>query len=286
MVLKVTTVVSGLLVAGLAFGVGCGKGGPETLIDPAEALLAGQPRAALELLGVANKLEPDVGSMNAQNRAVFIAASLDLERWGDAERGLALVRDGIEHGLLSCYLFGKRGDIGAEAGCREAIAKAATKPPSFVSDSAHLGLTVAIDLNNRVEKAELVLRTLATERPFNRNRKALVDFHERVGWMKEAAETLEVWHVASPDDVSIRARLVAALDRKVRGDLLEKRGVDAEQSVRRLMALRPDNGSYRYFLADALAMNGKTEEADKERAAAKASGAPEPKSPTAVPGVD
>jgi hypothetical protein len=277
----------GILVAVAGIGGACRGGGPAPPTDPVAALDAGQPRAALDLLGVAGKFEPDLGPLSATQRAVFVAAALDLERWGDAERGLGLLTTKVVHDLLSCYLQGKRGDILAERFCREAIDAAGKETgavPPFALDSAHLGLTISLDLNNRVEAAEAVLRERVAARPVVRTRKALVDFHERVGWVKEGVDTLEAWYRDTPGDKALRDRLLRLLDRKVRGDILEKRGEEAEKSARRGLELDPGNGTWRWFLADALELLGRTEETAREREAAKASGAPQPKSPSALPG--
>jgi len=252
--------------------------------NPEDALLAAHPRQALSMMGFDHGPDEALRAASEEIRVLFAIASLDLERWGDAEIIVPRVKDPVTRDLAHCYLAGKRTDIDGERRCRDALkaAEAAGRAADYLTDSAELGLAASVERNNRLETAAELLAALTKARPNIRNRKALHAFYDRVGWIKEDVVALEAWALEMPDDVSVKGQLIAALDRKVKGDILEARGQDAEAAARRLLVLDPDNGSWRFYLADALALLGKKDESAKERAAAVASGATPPKASNAV----
>jgi tetratricopeptide (TPR) repeat protein len=289
--LNVTARAVAALLACAACAPACGKPGVagmgEVPTDPAEALALGQPRTTLRILEMERGADEKVAAADEPVRALFAIASLDLERWGDAEAVWPKLADPARRGLVGCYLKGKRLDVDAERVCREALeSPSADAVEPLVVDSGRLGLAQALERNHRMEAAEEVLKALVAARPNTRNRKAQYAFYDRVGWVNEGIAALDAWIRATPDDPSVRSQLVQALERKVRGDLLEGRGAEAEKAARRLLELEPTRGTWRYYLADALDLTDRKDEAAKERAAAKASGAAPPRAVNAVPGLD
>jgi hypothetical protein len=292
--------LAGLSVAPAGCGGGTAEAPPETAATapaaptPEETLRAGQPQVALRLLrlahggaGVDLADRALLARFSERERVVVAAASLDTGHWEDAASAIRAMQDPRHAALLGCYLAGRRGDIDAARRCEATLATPSEGVEPVARASGRFGLAVAREHDRRVDAAAEALRQAVSEAPHPRNQRVLLDFLERQGWVKEAIETLEGWRTAAPDDKTILDRLVKALERKVRGDLLEKRGAEAELAARRLIELAPARaGTWRYHLADALEQLGKAEEAARERAAAKASGAPEPKRPDAVRELD
>jgi hypothetical protein len=269
--------------------VGCSGRAPEVPARSAEeALRQGQPQVALRTLGVQPGDLTALKALTERDRVVYIAASLDTGHWGDAEAALPLLDDPRHAGLLRCYLVGRRADIDAAKRCEQALAAGPLGEVEAVARaSGHFGLGVAREHDHRWDEAAAAFKAAAAEAPEARNQRMLMDFFERQGWIVEAIATLEAWRTATPGDATITERLLRALERKVRGDLLAKRGPEAQAAARRLMELAPARaGTWRYYLADGLALTGDTAGAERERAAAKASGAPEPKKPDAVRELD
>jgi hypothetical protein len=274
---------------------GCGEEGaapglsaPASGRTPEVLLREGQPQLALRALRIQPGDIAALRTLSEEARVTYTVASLDTGHWGDAEAALPTVESPAHRALLGCYLAGRRGDIDATRRCELAVAS--TRAPGVgpvARASGQLGLALALEHDHRWDEAAAALKAAVAEAGDARNQRMLMDFYERQGWIAEAVATLETWHQATPGDATITDRLAKALERKVRGDLLEKRGPEAEAAARRLMAVVPAKaGTWRFYLADALALRGDTAGAERERAAAKASGAPEPKRPDAVRELD
>jgi DNA-binding SARP family transcriptional activator len=138
----------------------------------------------------------------------------------------------------------------------------------------------------RLDEAETRLRAVIKARPTLANRKAFVAYLERNGFVAEAVVEVEAWMKVEPSDGSLKGKLLGLLERKVRGDLLERRADEAVAVATRILELDPKREAIRYFLADALEMKGDTAGAERERAAAKKAGATPPPAPDSFPGLD
>ncbi len=289
--------VAAMLVCGLCVPA-CGGGEQPapaaSAPTPEEALRSGQPQIALRLLrkahggpGVDLSDAALLRKMTERDRVVVAAASLDTGHWEDASVAIRAMQEPRHVALMDCYLAGRRGDVDAARRCEAAIAAPAEGVEALARASGRFGLAAAREHDRRVEEAAAALKAAVAEVSDPRNQRMQLDFLERQGWIKEAIEVLEAWRAASPEDKTIVDRLTAALERKVRGDLLEKRGAEAEVAARRLIEVAPARaGTWRYHLAEALTLLGKAEDAVRELAAAKASGAPAPKRPDAVREMD
>jgi len=206
------------------------------------------------------------------------------DEWGTFEKLYNAVPAGPDKVALGCLLAAQRRDVDGEKRCRAAAATPATK--TTLADAAERALGMALETEHRREEAELTLRNLALRHPTNANRKAVVALLERQGFVREAVTFLEAWLVAKPGDKSLELKLVQTLERKVRGDLLDKRGEEAEAAARRVLVLAPERAQIRYFLADALDLRGEKTAAEAERATAKAAGATLPVPVDTMPGMD
>jgi len=211
-----------------------------------------------------------------------LQAIIILDEWGSFEKLEKSVPAGPEKIALACLLAAQRRDVDGEKKCRAA---AASPLDATLADSVERALGVVLETEHRREEAELLLRNLALKHPTNANRKAVVGLLERQGFVREAAAFLESWLAATPGDKSLELKLVQTLERKVRGDLLDKRADDAEAAARRILVLAPERAQVRYFLADALELKGDKTAAQAERATAKAAGATPPVPVDTMPGM-
>lgn len=206
------------------------------------------------------------------------------DEWGTFEKLEKAVPAGPDKVALACLLAAQRKDVDGEKRCR--AAGATPSSDATLADAAERALGVVLETEHRREEAELTLRNLALKHPTNANRKAVVALLERQGFVREAVAFLESWLATTPGDKSLELKLVQTLERKVRGDLLDKRGDDAEAAARRILALAPERAQIRYFLADALDLKGEKTAAEVERATAKAAGATPPVPVDTMPGMD
>lgn len=249
--------------------------------DAARLIDEGATKRAMAVLG------PDPTPTDDETIAALrIIALLELREWGRAERFMSPITrsEAKTKAALECLFAAERRDVTAERTCRKARESELGKAQDTLGDAVARGLAKALEADHRLEECEATLRELVKTRPTTANRRSLVAYFERQGFVREAVELLEAWRAAEPTDKSLDDKLAMALDRKVRGDLLDKRGADAEAAARKLLALKPQRQEIRYFLADALEMNGNKAGAEAERAAAKAAGAVAPLPVDAVPG--
>lgn len=264
-------IVTGLLAIGA-----CGPEGK----PPADPLTTA--RAALDD-GLTKRALAAVGdAASGPALVVRMQALLELDEWGTFEQLLRSVPAGSEKAALTCLLGAARKDVVAERQCR-------TPMPGLdatLEDATVRALGRVLETEHRREEAELTLRNLAQKRPTAANRKAVVGLLERQGFVREAVDFLEAWLAAVPGDPTIELKLVRTLERKVRGDLLEKRAAEAKQAARRILELQPSKAQIRYFLADALELEGDKTAAEAERAAAKAAGATPPTPVDTMPGME
>lgn len=263
------------VAAGLALSAfGCGPEAPDKLTLARGALDEGLPKRALAEVADA-KAGPEL--------VVRLAALVELDMWGDyakLERG---VPPGPERVALECLIAAARRDVDGEKRCRAVDVGAIDKT---LADAAGRALGRVLAIEHRRSEAELQLRRLAEQHPTAANRKAVVAHLEREGYVREAVAYLEGWLAAEPADTSLKVKLVQVLERKVRGDLLDKRADEAEAAARRVLALDPGRAQVRWFLADALEQKGDAKGAEAERAAAQAAGAPKPVAVDAMPEMD
>lgn len=263
------------VAAGLALSAfGCGPEAPDKLTLARGALDEGLPKRALAEVADA-KAGPEL--------VVRLAALVELDMWGDyakLERG---VPPGPERVALECLIAAARRDVDGEKRCRAVDVGAIDKT---LADAAGRALGRVLAIEHRRSEAELQLRRLAEQHPTAANRKAVVAHLEREGYVREAVAYLEGWLAAEPADTSLKVKLVQVLERKVRGDLLDKRADEAEAAARRVLVLDPGRAQVRWFLADALEQKGDAKGAEAERAAAQAAGAPKPVAVDAMPEMD
>lgn len=239
-----------------------------------QALDDGQPKRALSEIGDARE---------GAALVLRLQALIALDEWGTFERLVATVPAGQAKDALMCLLASARRDVFAHRVCGASFDGAVIG--RTLHDHARRALAFALETEKRRDEAEVVLRELARESPTGANHKAVVAFLERQGFVREAVAYLEGWLAASPSDKTIEFKLVQVLERKVRGDLLDKRAAEAEAAARRILALAPARAQVRYFLADALELKGDKTAAEAERALAKAAGAAPPVPVDVMPGM-
>ncbi len=223
----------------------------------------------------------DVG--NAKTGPGLVArmqALIELDEWGMFERLLRDVPAGPERTALLCLQASARRDVDGVKKCSVEVVVGAT-----LGDAMKRAHARVLETEHRRIESEAALRKLAAERATPANHKALVAYLERQGFVREATTYVEGWLATAPDDTSLQAKLVQLLERKVRGDLLEKNAPEAEAAARRILALDPKRAQVRYFLADALDLKGDKTGAEAERAIAKAAGAKPPVAVDAMPGI-
>lgn len=266
------------LVTVLVLLCGCGAPAEPVSIDHVglanKALDEGLPKRALAEVGKAT-----------EGRALIarLQAIIELDEWGTFEKLERTVPAGDDKLALGCLLAAQRKDVDGEKRCRTALAASPSDPT--LADATERALGVVLETEHRREEAELLLRNLAQKRPTNANRKAVVALLERQGFVREAVAFLEAWLATTPGDKSLQLKLVQTLERKVRGDILDKRADEAEAVARRVLVLAPERAQMRYFLADALELKGDKTGAEAERTTAKAAGATPPVPVDTMPGM-
>lgn len=264
----------GLLIVALVVA-GCrdeGAAPPDRAAMARQAIDEGQPKRALKSVSDAASGPELVARMQAL---------IELDEWGAFERLLRSVPAGPEKDALSCLLASARRDVGAVRRCEHDHERTVLGPTLF--DHTQRALGRALETERRRDEAELVLKELAQTHASAANRKAVVAFLERQGFVGQAVDYLDAWVAATPGDKSLELKLVQLLERKVRGDLLGRRADEAEAAARRILTLAPQRAQIRYFLADALEMKGDKTGAEAERATAKAAGASPPVPVDAMP---
>ncbi|MCA9513404.1 MAG: tetratricopeptide repeat protein [Myxococcales bacterium] len=259
--------VAGLVaVAGGLIGGACGETSSDDALTPearaGRALDAGDPLRAVDILRDAT--EPRLVALRGR-------AQVARHRWSDAEQELTALGADPAAASLRCDLAVARRDVASERLCKAAIA---ADPADL---RAKLDLARALDDLGRPAEGEKLLRDLLVDQgDDDRVWAALVDHYEHFGWIREAVDTLATWRMRRPFTAKVGERLAAALRRKVRGDLLEKRWLEASVAARWLLAEVPSEAVTRFYLADALDGLGKKAEAEAERKAAEAAGAKKP----------
>ncbi len=223
----------------------------------------------------------DVG--NAKTGPGLVArmqALIALDEWGTFDRLLRDVPAGPERTALVCLQAAARRDVDGVKKCSVEVTVGAT-----LGDAMKRAYARALETEHRRIESEAALRKLASEHATPANHKALVAYLERQGFVREAALYVEGWLATAPSDTSLQAKLIQLLERKVRGDLLEKNTAEAEAAARRILELDPKRAEMRYFLADALDLKGDKAGAAAEREIARAAGAKPPVAVDAMPGV-
>ncbi len=261
----------------LAF-VGCGETAKQAPVVAAplgeqvsEALDNGAPKRALSLLEKSVST-PELAGLRA-------LALIETDSWSDAERAIKDLAS-TEKAVAECAFAAAREDVRAVRLC-----SAVSHPSKTFSDAGKRALAKALARDQRLEEAELTLRELV-KRGTNANRRALVDFLEKQGFVRQASEELERWLASTPGDVTVRSKLVSVLERKIRGDVLDKRADEALAAGKRILALAPTKAEIRYFLADAYALKGDSAAAERERKAAQDAGAKPPPAVDSFPGLE
>lgn len=262
-----------VLAAALTACGGADKAAADPVATARAALDEGLPKRALAAVPEATAGPALLARMQAL---------IEVDEWGTFEQLLKSVPNGPDNDALQCLLAAARKDVVAERACRKDLPGLDTT----LRDATTRALARVLETEHRPEEAELTLRDLAKARPTNANRKAVVAYLERQGFVREAVVYLEAWLAEAPADRTLELKLVRTLERKVRGDLLEKRADDAEAAARRILALAPSRAQVRYFLADALELKGDKTAAEAERAAAKAAGAKPPVPVDTMPGME
>jgi len=233
------------------------------------------------MLGEGQAAQRDQQPKDGLGLALRLMALIELNEWGRVE-GLVPKLTGADHLAVKCMFAAVRRDVMADKICRE---RGPEPDNATLSDGAVRAWARVAEDEMRLDEAELRLRGLLAKRSTIANRKAFVGYLERNGFVAEAVAEVEAWKKAAPEDGSLDNKLVTLLERKVRGDLLEKRAAEAEAAARRVLELDPKRAAMRYFLADALELRGDKSGAEAERAAAKAAGATEPPKPDTFPGM-
>lgn len=265
-------------LAAVALAAACGTPGAGSAPDPvAQARLAlaeGSPKRALPLVESASE---------GPALVLRIRAMIGVSEWGPVAALVAKLPAGADKDGCACLLAVARHDVDAVRRCERAAAT--TFEDLALGDEVKVALAGAYELEHRPDAAEKALRDAAAARPTLPNRRALVDFLDRQGFVKDAVDVLEGWLAQAPEDRTLHARLGQMLERKVRGDLLDKRWAEAEAAARRILELAPGRGEIRYYLADALDGQGKGEDAKAERKRAEAEGHKAPPPVDAFPGM-
>ena len=255
----------------------CSKEAPpaDPLSEATAALDEGLPKRVVSALSA-------LPERSGEALALELVALTELSEWGRVEGRLDKL-GGAELEVVRCVFGAARRDVMADRVCRER--KEVPKSAALDDAAVRAWAKVAED-ERRLDEGELRLRQLVAKRPTLANRKAFVAYLERNGFVAEAVIEVEAWRKAEPADRSLDGKLVVLLERKVRGDLLERRADEAVGAAQRILELDPKRAQVRYFLADALEQKGDTAGAERERAAAKAAGAKPPPAPDSFPGLD
>lgn len=260
---------------------GCSKDGPapapakDPLSEARAALDAGAPRRVLAAL-------ESMSERTGEALAMELVALAELNQWGRVESARGRLT-GAERGVVDCVFAAVRRDVTADRACRTRVGAAAN--PALEDAALRAWARVAED-ELRLAEAETRLRAVIKARPTLANRKAFVAYLERNGFVAEAVIEVERWMKVEPTDGSLEGKLLGLLERKVRGDLLERRADEAIAAAARILELDDKRQAVRYFLADALEMKGDKAGAERERAAAKKAGAVPPPAPDSFPGLE
>lgn len=269
-----------LVVSTVSWAAGCSKDGPTAAPSPLDdaraALDAGAPRRVVAALA-------SLPERTGEALALELVALTELKAWGRVEAARAKLQ-GAERAVVECVFAAARRDVTADRLCRSRAGQAVASP--VLEDAAQRAWARVAEDELRLVEAETRLRELIKARPTLANRKAFVAYLERNGFVAEAVVEVENWMKAEPSDGSLSGKLLGLLERKVRGDLLERRADDALAAARRVLELDPKREAIRYFLADALEMKGDTAGAEREREAAKKAGAKPPPAPDSFPGLE
>lgn len=270
-------------MAVVSWGAGCSsKDGvpsspPSTPIEAARAALdAGAPKRVLSALSAGPE-------RSGEALAIELVALTELNEWGRVEAGRSKLT-GAERAVVDCVFAAARRDVTADRLCRTRASPATPSP--VLEDAAQRAWARVAEDELRLDEAETRLRALIKARPTLANRKAFVAYLERNGFVAEAVVEVEAWMKAEPSDGSLKGKLLGLLERKVRGDLLERRADEAIAAAGRILELDPKREAMRYFLADALEMKGDKAGAEREREAAKKAGATPPPAPDSFPGLE
>lgn len=230
-------------------------------------LREGKPRRALDVVG--DDRSPSLA-------AIAVEAHLALRQWGTARRVLPHV-EGAKAVLLRCAVASASEDVTAVRHCEQARRDLGDSPEILVS------LARALERARLTKQAETLLREALAESPSEAMlHDALVSVLDRAGWMREAVVALEAWYALPDAPTMVRGRLVAALERKGRGDILQRRNEEAAQALERALEVDPAAHRIRFSLAEAYDALGRTEDGANQRAQAKAHGATPPPRPGAV----
>jgi len=143
----------------------------------------------------------------------------------------------------------------------------------------------ALQRDRRTAEAEALLREQLAARPADPVlNEGLASLLEQASWMRQAVEALEAWYVLDNSQYVLK-RLVSALVRKGKGDLVGGRATEARKAFERALVLAPDEHEVRYHLARALEDGGDLAGAKRERARAASAGAKPPVSPLQMRGM-
>lgn len=188
-----------------------------------QRLEEGRPRAALAALEGSH---PALALWRGR-------AHLMVKRLSQARRELRAA-PGLDAEKLGCELRVEERDAAALRVCRAAYEQAPRDPWVIAAYARSLRQA------NRVAEAESLLRGALADAPRSRVLiGALARLMEQVGWMREAVEVWEHRLEVHPDDPHSRRGLVAALERKARGDILAKRYPEAIAALERALEVEP-----------------------------------------------
>jgi hypothetical protein len=245
--------------------------GPSATLRLAEHHLAGgEPRRALDLLDGVD------GSAVAGLR---IEIHLSRNAWGRVRKELRGL-SGDDALLWRCRAGAAMSEMHGVASCAEARASLGDRSDLV---AAHVK---ALTRDRRTQEAEALVRTQLETKPTDVIlHGALASLLEGTGWMREAVEALEAWYALDAGGRQVAERLVRALERKAKGDLVAGRAEEARVTLERALVVAPHRHELRYHLAQALEDQGDAEAANRERKRAKDAGAEPPIGPLQMRGM-